>query len=550
MLIKRKYTTNYMKSIILTVLMAVFSLGALAMDNANAQNITQRLLGKILLQVEDKGQAWYVDPVTSTRAYLGRPADAFRIMSELGLGISNRDLALIAAPGQAQRDLALAKRLYGRILLQVENSGEAYYISPVDYKKHFLNRPQDAFDIMRSQGLGITNSDLAQIPVNASYKETAESAPTADSAETVPSAEQSAPEPAASEVAPEEEAPAAPEEGAAPPAISFSDEVQITNSALSATNASIAWTGENYGVVWTDTRSGFKEIYFALLDKDGNKVVQDKKVSVSKSTLTSDNANLIWTGAQFAMVYDNYSLYDSTRGTVYFVRIFSTGVKANTDISIDDSAPRGRPSVAYNGDGYGIVYQKGANHLFTFLNNADAAETSQAPFLAGADAKTSLAWLGKNFGVVYSTAGDGTYLVQIDKKGVERLSDARVSDEVGAAARWNGSQFAQIGAGKYLTIFDSSGSASLRNLIVSETGLNEPSIAWTGTHFGIAGASHDKEIHFAEVGENGSVSVQDTAVSSSTTGSSPSIGYNGEGYGIVWQDLRGGEEQIYFVSSQ
>jgi len=60
-----------------------------------AQSLSAQLKGRILLQVEDKGQAWYIDPETEKRAFLGRPADAFRIMRGLGLGISNDNLAKI-----------------------------------------------------------------------------------------------------------------------------------------------------------------------------------------------------------------------------------------------------------------------------------------------------------------------------------------------------------------------------------------------------------------------------------------------------------------------
>lgn len=60
-----------------------------------ASTLAQRVAGKILLQVEDVGQAWYVNPVDNLRYYLGRPADAFQIMQDLGLGITNSDLTMI-----------------------------------------------------------------------------------------------------------------------------------------------------------------------------------------------------------------------------------------------------------------------------------------------------------------------------------------------------------------------------------------------------------------------------------------------------------------------
>lgn len=55
-------------------------------------DISDKLKGQILLQVEKNGEAWYVHPKDSYIYYLGRPADALAIMREVGLGISNSDL--------------------------------------------------------------------------------------------------------------------------------------------------------------------------------------------------------------------------------------------------------------------------------------------------------------------------------------------------------------------------------------------------------------------------------------------------------------------------
>jgi len=115
------------------------------------------LNGRILLQVQAQGQAWYINPVNSNRYYLGRPNDAFLVMRSLGLGISNSDLNsfLVKAPA----------RLSGRILLKVQDKGQAYYVNPLDLKLYYLGRPADAFQVMRNLGLGISNSDLAKIKI-------------------------------------------------------------------------------------------------------------------------------------------------------------------------------------------------------------------------------------------------------------------------------------------------------------------------------------------------------------------------------------------------
>ena len=150
---------------IFIITLAVIIFGALTAGPVKAATLGQNLPGKILLQVEKNGEAWYVYPVSKQRYYLGRPEDAFAIMRSLGLGISNKDLNQIALPGEANINLALAKRLAGRIVLQVEGKGEAYYIDPQDFHRYYLGRPKDAFSVMRAKGLGITNADLKKITV-------------------------------------------------------------------------------------------------------------------------------------------------------------------------------------------------------------------------------------------------------------------------------------------------------------------------------------------------------------------------------------------------
>ncbi len=130
----------------------------------NAESLAQKLSGQILLNVQGNGEAWYVYPEDNKRYYLGRPADAFQIMRELGLGINEIDFQRIAQAGMpVAGDLDLAKRLAGKIILQVEKNGEAWYIYPKDFKKYYLGRPADAFQIMRELSLGITRENLAKI---------------------------------------------------------------------------------------------------------------------------------------------------------------------------------------------------------------------------------------------------------------------------------------------------------------------------------------------------------------------------------------------------
>jgi len=144
-----------MKKIIISLSIIFFSFSFWLIPSANAA--LPDLRGRILLQVESKGEAWYVNPSEYKRYYLGRPADAFAVMRKLGLGISNKDFYAAA--------IKMPARLSGKILLKVEDAGQAYYVDPVNLKMYYLGRPDDAFAVMRSRGLGISNANLNLIAI-------------------------------------------------------------------------------------------------------------------------------------------------------------------------------------------------------------------------------------------------------------------------------------------------------------------------------------------------------------------------------------------------
>jgi hypothetical protein len=132
---------------------ANFTIGTLSEANA-AKTFTLKYAGRILLQVEGKGEAWYVNPNDNYKYFLGRPEDAFNIMRKLGLGVKHSVIT---------GNKVFPTRLSGKILLDVEDSGKAYYIYPLDRKAYYLGRPADAFRVMREKGLGISNDGLFKI---------------------------------------------------------------------------------------------------------------------------------------------------------------------------------------------------------------------------------------------------------------------------------------------------------------------------------------------------------------------------------------------------
>lgn len=145
--------------ILISVVLGLFFvlLGANSVSASNA-NLASKLSGYILLQVQGRGEAWYVNPEDKKRYYMEDGEAAYGIMRYFGLGVNNVDIASLLSG-----DANLIERLRGRIVLQVEAHGEAYYIHPENGGVHYLRNGEVAYELMRELSLGITNFDLNKI---------------------------------------------------------------------------------------------------------------------------------------------------------------------------------------------------------------------------------------------------------------------------------------------------------------------------------------------------------------------------------------------------
>lgn len=135
-------------------IMTVFGLSGLP-SVTKAESLESKLSGRVLLAVESHGETWYLSPGNERRYFLKDATDTLDIMKQLGLGISNTDFDSF--------DNKAPMRLSGKILLKVQNRGEAYYVNPVDLKMHYLGTPDQALKLMQSLSLGISDFNLAKI---------------------------------------------------------------------------------------------------------------------------------------------------------------------------------------------------------------------------------------------------------------------------------------------------------------------------------------------------------------------------------------------------
>jgi hypothetical protein len=124
---------------------------------ATTQSLASQLSGKILLQVQDKGQAWYVNPANQKRYSLGSPSNAIMVMSQLAVGVTNATFDSYG--GVAPSSLA------GKFIIKPEDHGKLYYVVPTTRNIIYINGAAGAANIMNTYGVGITNANLTKIPV-------------------------------------------------------------------------------------------------------------------------------------------------------------------------------------------------------------------------------------------------------------------------------------------------------------------------------------------------------------------------------------------------
>ncbi len=120
-----------------------------------------RLRGRLLLAVEDRGRVWYVDTVTGNR-YEVTVENALALFRKLSLGIKDIDLFKIPVAPSRSPVTALANRLKGKLLLQVENRGVVWYVD-MNGQRHLVER-DTILEIFKRLSLGITNKNLEKIP--------------------------------------------------------------------------------------------------------------------------------------------------------------------------------------------------------------------------------------------------------------------------------------------------------------------------------------------------------------------------------------------------
>jgi hypothetical protein len=356
-------------------------------------------------------------------------------------------------------------------------------------------------------------------------------------------------------------------------------EFRITYNNGSTYYPSMVWTGRMYGISWWDSRDGNYEIYYAAVDSSGQKIDPPGDVRVTYDSSYSEEPSLIWTGKEYGVAWQDLRNGGPWKYEIYFVRFDTDGNKIGSDVRVTysyDSSRSYRPSLAWTGNEYGIAWydnRDGNNEIyFTRLDsvgNKISSDVRVTRYIWDSW-NPSLVWNGGGYGVSWYDSRHGSqeiYFASLDSSGNKIGSDVRVTNYASYSRSpslvWSGSEYGVSWEDRrdgnyeiYFARLDSSGNKIGSDVrVTTHDGESyEPSLAWTGSEYGISWHDYrdgSYEVYFLSLDSSGNKIGSELRVTEAGGNNAyPSLVWDGNEYGISWRDSRdtGSGSEIYFTN--
>jgi hypothetical protein len=347
----------------------------------------------------------------------------------------------------------------------------------------------------------------------------------------------------------------------APPATGTA-EIPITVGTTNSTDPALAFTDDGYSVIWSDTRNANRELY---LQRVAAGVLAGTNVRITNATGYSGFPALAWSGTDLAVAWE-----DGRLGTdeVYFERMDKLGGPLSLQRPLSSAAGLAYdPSVAWNGTDFGVAWEDGGNALSQiYVVTANGSVPVRTPVQRTSSTHVSLlpelVWTGSGYGIAFESNRSGSmqvYFVRSDATGAATGTDPPVLSSGGQAfgpsLAWNGTSFAvayeddRSGTQQiYLQLLLATGAVDGVAIPVTSggTAATEASLVWAGDHWSIAYLS-GRRIMLTEMSTGVPTPGVILPVSDAASDAdSPDLVWTGSAYGVVWQDFRDGNWDVYF----
>lgn len=197
----------------------------------------------------------------------------------------------------------------------------------------------------------------------------------------------------------------------------------------------LVWTGSELVVAWNDGRDGNFEIYLARMEPDGSKIGGDIRLTTDDSF--SATPSLAWTGDELAMAWS-----DDRDGNneIYYARIDPAGTVIGGDVRVtNEAAYSSGPHIVSAGGVRALAWldlrDPDRELYFARLSPGGTSETgdlrlSQLVAESGSATSVAAAWTGDELGIAYATGDTASSDVLLTRRD---LDGGEVAAEVPAA---------------------------------------------------------------------------------------------------------------------
>lgn len=327
----------------------------------------------------------------------------------------------------------------------------------------------------------------------------------------------------------------------------------VTVCTSQANEPTIAWTGTAYALAWEDQRLGHDDVFFAMFDATGNRLIDD--MNVSNAATNIDYPALAWNGAELGLVWR-----EGADQSYRFRRISADGVPLGDVLVLE--AYGAAPDLAWYGSGWAIV---SANSTGVGLTLVDAAGTTASatrrantsvfewlyyPAVTTVGTRLLVAWIAQLDPVTHQIRAamfDGTSFgpdVEISgPEGVNNSAEAElVWDGTGVGATWwtGGSRlvFAYLPDGDPMRV---------TRTTIGSPALDDPSIAAAGDRLAIAAeltSGGESSVQVWQITSDGSIVGSTAAGLERAESDEPTIAAGAGGWGVAWEEGNAGAAGI------
>ena len=357
-------------------------------------------------------------------------------------------------------------------------------------------------------------------------------------------------------------------------------ESRLTNAVGNSIRPVIVWSGSELAIAWEDWRSGVtdQDVYFARADTSLSRLGSETRVT--NVTNGQRNPCLAWTGSEYGIVWSDDRGYPVSRSEIYLARLDAAGVEIGDDRQLTSYSTGSAylPYLVSTGSEFAAIFldnRLGPRDLFFLRLGFDGSVIVPETLIASHEGWESIdypafVWTGDQFIYVYTfSTGDShqILLARVDPSGsaiggittVVALDSRRLYAEP-IDLVWRDSEFGfvrtnNMGGGLneiYFRRLDTAGAplAAERLIVTRYYYVYRVALAWNGDGYGMTWVESQggtlPNAYFIRLDENGEKVSREVPLSSTARNLDKiAIVWTGHEYILAWSDNRDGDWEIY-----